>query len=312
MNLQQLEYIIALDKYKSFSKAAEACFITQATLSTMVRKLEEELDLVLFDRKTNPIITTESGKEVITEAHKVLLHSRRLKQLSADMQGRVEGELRIGIIPTVAGNLLHRVLPSILEKFPDLTLYIQEITTANIIQQVKSGRIDVGIVSTPLNTKNLEEEILYYEKLMVYGEVQGSNTRYLTPDEFSEEKFWLLEEGNCLADQIANVCSLKSRKLNSNLKFQPNSFDSLLNIVDQMKGITLIPELYCKDLPEVRRARVKDFAAPYPVREISMVYYRPYVKPKLIEALAGEIRRIIVPVLETGKLKNSDMKIARI
>lgn len=312
MNLQQLEYIIALDKYKSFSKAAEACFITQATLSTMVRKLEEELDLVLFDRKTNPIITTESGREVISEAQKVLFHSKRLRQLSADLQGRIEGELRIGIIPTVAGNLLHRVLPSILEKFPDLTLYIQEITTANIIQQLKSGRIDVGIVSTPLNTRNLEEEILYYEKLMVYGEVQDSNTRYLTPDEFSEEKFWLLEEGNCLADQIANVCSLKSRKLNSNLQFQPNSFDSLLNIVDQMKGITLIPELYCKDLPEVRRERVKDFAAPYPVREISMVYYRPYVKPKLIEALAGEIRRIIVPVLETGKLKNSEMKIARI
>ena len=139
MNLQQLEYIVALDKYKSFSKAAESCFITQATLSTMVKKLEEELDVVLFDRKTNPIITTDCGQELIKEAQEILIHSHRLKEYSSQIRGKIEGELKIGVIPTVAGNLLHRVLPKILAKYPQLKLIIQEITTENIVQKLKMG-----------------------------------------------------------------------------------------------------------------------------------------------------------------------------
>jgi LysR family hydrogen peroxide-inducible transcriptional activator len=181
MNLQQLEYIVALDQYKSFSRAAETCYITQATLSTMVKKLEEELDTVIFDRKTNPILTTDCGKTIIEEAKKVLYHSANLKQISSNIKGKIEGELRIGVIPTVAGNLLHRFLPQMLEKYPLLRLTIQEITTNNIVRLLKSGELDVGILSTPLPKAELEEEILYYEKLMVYGQVKQSNTRYLSP-----------------------------------------------------------------------------------------------------------------------------------
>jgi LysR family hydrogen peroxide-inducible transcriptional activator len=117
MNLQQLEYIIALDNYKSFSKAAEACFITQATLSTMVKRLEEELDVVLFDRKTNPIITTDCGKEIIEEAKKVVFHKNYLVELAHQVKGKIEGEIKIGIIPTIASNLLHRILPVIFHSF---------------------------------------------------------------------------------------------------------------------------------------------------------------------------------------------------
>lgn len=312
MNLQQLEYIVALDKFKSFSRAAETCFITQATLSTMVKKLEEELGTVIFDRKTNPIITTDVGKSIVEEAKKVLLHSSNLKQISSNINAKTEGELRIGIIPTVAGNLLHRILPLLLENYPQLKLTIQEITTSNIVKQLKSGELDVGILSTPLNMPELEEDILYYEKLMVYGKAKQNNTVYLSPKDLTNEKIWLLEQGNCLTNQIVNVCSLTSKQLSSNLKFSPNSFDSLLNIVDNLKGLTLIPELYFADLPEERKANVRDFEAPFPVREISMVYHRPYAKLRLITVLAEEIKQTILPLLHTTKLKNSDMMIAKV
>jgi len=310
MNLQQLEYIVALDQLKSFSKAAEACFITQATLSTMVKKLEEELDLVIFDRKTTPVITTECGKAVVEEAKKVVHHAQQLRYISAEVRGKIEGELHLGIIPTVAGNLLHRILPELLEKYPNLKLKIQEIPTEHIIEKLRSGTLDAGIVSTPLKEKDLEERILYYEKLMVYGNNGRTSNTFRSPKEIPQDNIWLLEQNNCLTDQIINLCSLNTKTMHENLHFQPNSFDTLLNIVDQMQGLTLIPELYCHDLPKEKKKKVSHFTAPHPVREISMVYHRPYAKFRLIDAVSEQINRLVVPELGTSSLKNSQMKIA--
>jgi LysR family hydrogen peroxide-inducible transcriptional activator len=311
MNLQQIEYIVALDRFKSFSKAADACFITQATLSTMVKKLEEELDMVIFDRKTNPIITTDCGKEIIDEAKKILLHSNNIKDLPSKLKDKIEGELRVAVIPTIASNLLHRVIPKLLKKYPHLKLIIQEITTGNIINQLKTGEIDVGIVSTPLPKNDFEEEILYYEKLMVYGKIKNSQMKYLSPKDIAYENIWLLEQSNCLSDQIMNVCSLSPKKLNINLDFKPNSFDSLINMVDNTDGLTLIPELYYKDLMKEKKAKVIDFKSPYPVREVSIIYNRPFAKLRLINALGKEIKQAVLPILQTTKLKNKEMIIAK-
>lgn len=308
MNLQQLEYILALDRLKSFSKAAESCFITQATLSIMVKRLEDELDIIIFDRKTNPIITTDCGIEIIEEARKIIIHHNRLKQMASELKGKIEGELKIGIIPTIASNLLHRILPILLEKYPKLKLTVYEVTTSEVISRLKTADIDVGIVSTPLNTHDIEEEILYYEKLMVYG-INQTNKKFITPKDIMNEKVWLLEQGNCLRDQIIDLCSINSKQLMSNLNFQPNSFDSLLNIVDKLNGLTLIPELYFLDLPNERRKNVFDFNAPYPVREISMIFHRPYAKLRLLETFAKEIKFIIRPIISTTDMKSSEMKI---
>jgi LysR family hydrogen peroxide-inducible transcriptional activator len=303
---------VALDKHKNFSKAAEACFITQATLSTMVKKLEEELDLIIFDRKTNPIITTDCGKIIIEEAKKMLNHTNNIKHLASEIKGKIEGELRIGVIPTIASNLLHRVVPTLLAKYPRLTLNIQESITENIVSQLKKGELDAGIISTPINMGGLEEDILYYEKLMVYGEIKNTNKQYFSPKDLINENMWLLEQGNCLTEQVMNLCSINSKKINSNLNFQPNSFESLLNMVDCLKGLTLIPELYYLDLQAEKKNNVNDFVAPYPVREVSLVFYRPYAKFRLIERLSLEIKTIIVPLLKTSKYKNSEMLIAKI
>ncbi|MFY7861016.1 MAG: hydrogen peroxide-inducible genes activator [Chitinophagales bacterium] len=311
MNFQQLEYIVALDRYKSFSKAAEHCFITQATLSIMVKRLEEELGITIFDRKISPIITTDWGKEIIVQAQKILIHKEKLVGLSAELEGKIEGELRIGVIPTIASNLLHRILPSILAKYPGLKITIQEIPTKIVISKIKSAELDVGIVSTPLNLEDIEEHVLFYEKLLIYGN-DLKNKTFRSPQDLQNEQFWLLEEGNCLTDQIIDVCSLQTKILNENLSFRPNSFDSLINLVDNLRGLTLIPELYFLDLSEERKKIVSDFRSPYPVREVSLVFNRPYAKIKLIEKLALEIKQIILPNLATSKLRNSEMIIARI
>lgn len=311
MNLQQLEYIVALDRLKNFSKAAEACHITQATLSTMVKRLEEELDLVIFDRKTSPILTTECGSELIEEAKKILAHSQNIQQMAAVLKGKIQGVLKIGIIPTIAGNLLHRVIPQFITQFNDLQLFIYELTTQNILQQLKSGELDVGIVSTPLGHDEMEEIVLYYERLKVYG-LPKDNKKYILPEELSSEKIWLLEEGNCLRDQFINLCAINPKQLHSNLNFQPNSFESLLNFVDHFEGLTLIPELYYQDLPENKKAKTTDFNAPYPVREVSLLYYRPYAKQRLVNALAEEIKRVIPPMLETATIHNSELQIVQI
>jgi len=157
----------------------------------------------------------------------------------------------------------------------------------------------------------MEEEILYYEKLLVYGNIKNKRN-YYTPKDIDIEKLWLLQQGNCITDQILDVCSLSQKMLFHNLNFQPNSFETLLNLVDEFNGLTLIPELYYIDLPELKKQKVADFIAPFPVREISLVYHRPYVKHRIIKTLSEEIKGIILPMLQTSKLKNKDMKIAKI
>ncbi len=312
MNLQQLEYLVALDQYKSFSKAAEVCFITQATLSTMIKKLEAELDMVLFDRKNNPIITTECGKVVVEEAKSVLKHTHRIKGLQAELQGNIEGEIAIGIIPTIAGNLLHRLIPVVLHKYPKLKLIIKEITTENIVQQIKQGTLDAGIITTPIVGIGLEEELLYYELLMLYGNLEQIDLEYLSPKDLNHQKLWLLEQGNCLNNQVVNLCALTRKPLNENLDFHPNSFDSLLSMVDSVDGLTVVPELFVLDLPERRKSKIKAFQAPHPVREVSLVYHRPFAKKRFIDLLVNEIQALIKPLLKTQHFENKDMQIADI
>jgi len=312
MNLQQLEYIVALDAHKSFSKAAESCFITQATLSTMVKKLEEELNLVIFDRKTTPIITTDCGQKIVDEAKRILLHTQQLKTIASEVKGTIDGELKIGVIPTVASNLLHRIFPTLIKKYPSLKLSIQEITTNNIIKQLKTGELDVGILATPIKGNDFEQIELYYEKLKVYGNSVSSQTKYQHPKDLEQEKIWLLEEGNCLADQVMNLCSLNKKMMASNLSFKPNSLDTLINMVEHMDGLTLIPELFFNDLSESQQMKVKDFTNPFPVREISLLYNRPYAKLRLIETLSKEIQQLIRPTLSTNGVGKDEMNVLAI
>ena len=312
MNIQQLEYLVAVDRVKNFTKAAEVCNVTQATLSAMIKKLEEELDVIVFDRKAKPILTTEIGQIIIEESKNILAHCALLREKAKGKSDKIEGRVKIGVIPTIANSLLPKIIKSLLTTYPKLHVEIVEITTQNIIKQLKEGSIDVGIVATPNAEENIEEEVLYYETLMVYGDVD-KKTSYVIPEEIKNKKIWLLEEGHCLREQFVKLCALKKKDLMpNNLVFDANSFDTLLNMVDEFGGLTLIPELYYQSLPKERRDKVSFFEPPIPVREVCLVYYRPFAKQRIVTVLADFIRNIINETLMSKQYKNTELVIAKI
>lgn len=310
MNLQQLEYIVAVAELKSFTKAADYCCVTQATLSAMVKKLESELEVVLFDRKANPIVCTDIGKELVQKAKVILKELEGLKNLVKDAQASVEGKVRLGIIPTVANALLPLILKPLLQSFPLLELEITELTTRNIISQLRSGSLDLGILATPLHEENIQVSPLYYEPLLVYG--REGKTYYL-PEEIQQEQIWLMEEGHCLREQTLELCSLKRNdSVAAQLKFEANSFGTLLNLVDDFGGMTIIPELYAKRLSPERKQKIGHFLAPTPVREISLVAYRPFAKNRIIKALTPSIKALVKPHLSLDHQNKDLLRITKL
>jgi LysR family transcriptional regulator, hydrogen peroxide-inducible genes activator len=304
MNLQQLEYIVALDTHRHFAKAAEHCFVTQATLSMMIRKLEEELNMILFDRSKQPVVPTEAGKVVIEQARTVLKEAAQIKQLSKEMKVSVQGELRIGIIPTLAPYLLPLFLPPFLKKYPSVKLKITEQTTEQIIQLLASDKLDVGLMATPIVNKNFKASHLFYEEFKVYVATDDKSFRkkFFLPEDIDVNRLWLLEEGHCLRSQTLNLCELQKQQAKAhNLDYEAGSIESLLKITEMNEGITIIPELATLSFDDVTLQKLRHFKPPVPVREISLVTYRHFVKQKLLTVLSDEIKENIKTVLSKSK-----------
>jgi LysR family hydrogen peroxide-inducible transcriptional activator len=291
VNIQQLEYILAVDQFKSFSKAADYCHVTQATLSAMVKKLEEQLDIVIFDRKANPIATTENGREILAQALQVVAHANALLDSSKSINRKIEGKLKLGVIPTIASSLMSIILKPLMEKYPALVFEIHEQTTSQLIKSLLDGKLDLGILSTPIATSDLETELLYKEELVLYGHF-GEST--IKKAELNEQRLFLLQDGHCLRDQIIQLCELKKNKfLPSNLRFESNTFDTLLNLVDDFQGMTFLPKLYSAQLSEARQKRLIPLEEGRLEREISLCYYRPYAKWNVIKRLNADIQDLV-------------------
>ncbi len=309
MNFQQLEYVIAVHEQKQFSRAADTCHITQATLSSMIKKLEEELKIVLFDRSRQPVVTTEEGLKFVLKAKKILALQSELFQLEPDQNTELTGKIRLGVIPTVANSLLPLILPSIIKKHPQLEIVISEVTTVEIKEQLKADKIDAGILATPVNDETLEENILYYEAMMVYG-VNGKEKKFLSSADIKNEKIWLLEEGNCFRNQSITLCNIQEKSNQpNNITFKGSSFDTLINLADKFGGFTLIPELYFNLMAKEKQKRTRHFEKPLPVREISMIYHRPFAKRRTIDLLSELIVSEITPLLITTEHKAKDLSI---
>lgn len=309
MNFQQLEYIIAVDQHKHFGKAADQCHITQATLSAMIKKLETELDVIIFDRKKQPTLTTETGKLIVQQAKDLLNKRDELVHLSKHKQKALCGKISLGIIPTVASTFLPLILPKLLQLYPNLELSVSEVSTDEMIQLIETNQLDMGILATPLNTSDLIEEILYYESMLVYG-AQEINKQTVTTSDLSNSHIWLLEEGNCFRTQSISLCDIKeAQSKNAQLKLESSSFDTLINLTDKFGGFTLLPELYQKTLSTAKKKKIKHFSKPIPVREISLVYSRPYALKNSVIQLADLIRATIPQLLQTANHNAKDLSI---
>jgi len=293
MNFRQLEYILAVNDQSHFGKAAEQCFVSQATLSEMIRKLEEELGIVIFDRSRSPVILTSQGKDVIKNAREIINKTNELKQLKSSLAGRLSGTIRIGIIPTVAPLLLPLIIKPFVNKYPDINLKIKEATTAQLISDLEANQLDGAILATPVENIDMNEYPLYTEALKVYG-IKDKTKKLVRVRDIKNSRIWLLQEGHCLKDQVVSICELDKNSYDiDRLEIECNSFATLVSLVDDFGGYTLLPELYVNIMSRDRQIRTQSFEEPEPKRQISMLVFRPFVKKTQINALVEVIRNQI-------------------
>lgn len=305
MTLVQLEYIVAVDTYRSFVNAAEKCFVTQPTLSMQIQKLEEFLNVKIFDRSKQPVVPTEIGSQIVDQARLVLQENKKILEIISSQQQDIVGELRIGIIPTVAPYLLPKVIAGMLGKYPELKLLIWEYTTEDIVNHLKTGVIDCGILATPLVDASIIENPLYYETFVSYLSKNSKlfKKKALDADDLEDENIWLLNEGHCMRTQVLNICrSTKNNRLQS-LTYNTGSVETLIRMVDVNDGATLLPELALTDLSAKQLNKVRYFKTPEPVREISLVTHKNFIKKRMLNALAEEILAIIPKQMKQRKKK---------
>jgi LysR family hydrogen peroxide-inducible transcriptional activator len=292
MTLVQLEYIVAVDTWRHFATAAAKCFITQPTLSMQLQKIEAELGVQIFDRSKVPVVPTAEGVEIIQQARVILKEVERLSEVTRERQGEIVGELRLGILPTIAPYLLPLFLKSFLEKYPGIRLKVTELTTEILVDRLKKNLLDAGLVVTPLNDPGIFEQPLFYEEFVVY--VSPAETvykkRYVLAEDIDVRHLWLLEEGHCLRSQIMNLCELKSKvQEDNNFHYEAGSIETLKKMVEMQNGITILPKLALQDLSPQQSKMVRHFKPPAPVREVSLVTHRSTVKKRILGALQREI-----------------------
>jgi LysR family hydrogen peroxide-inducible transcriptional activator len=294
MTLTQLEYIVAVDTHRHFVLAAEKCFITQPTLSMQIQKLEEELGVKLFDRTKQPVIPTELGIRLIGQARVVLREARMIEEIINEEKDVMSGELRIGIIPTLAPYLLPPLFKQMREKYPQLELIIKETITEEVIRELKHNRLDCGLVVTPLKDPSIREHVLFYEELFLYISRKNAlyDKKYVLANDIDPDQLWLLEEGHCFRSQVLNLCELR-KSSDQHFKYETGNIETLKRMVDKSDGITILPELAVKEFSKTQMKYVKRLREPSPAREVSLVTHRDHLKTKLIQTLKEEILNIV-------------------
>lgn len=288
MTLQQLQYVVAVADTGQFSKAARRCHVTQPTLTMMVRKLEAELGITLFERRTQPARPTAEGQALIAQARVVLREAAQMKDLVTELRSGIAGTYRIGIIPTMAPYLLPLFLARFAQDHPNAVLSIDELKTSRILSGLHKGTLDIGILAGPIDDDQLEQVPLFHEPFLAYlppGHPLLERKRIAARD-LRKEPLWVLSEGHCLREQVLRICQQPSAAGHENIRYSTGSIETLKRMVQSGGGITLVPELAVRaDERHVRR-----FTAPEPVREVMLVMRRPFVRRKALEALAGAIR----------------------
>jgi len=272
-----------------------------------IHKLEKELGTKIFDRNKQPVLPTQAGSDIIAQARQILSQRDTMDDIVQTKKGIISGELKIGIIPTVAPYLLPLFVQAFTAKYPLVKLIVHEMTTEYILMRLRDGRIDAGILVTPLNVSGIREDVLFYEELVAY--VSKSNAaykkNYVLAKDIDPSKLWMLEEGHCFRSQIVNLCELqKSSKESNHFEYEAGSIETLRRMVDSNDGITIMPELATFDMTRRQQNHLRHFKHPAPVREVSIVVHRDYVKKKMIEVLRQTIMARVPEKIKKNKKQN--------
>ena len=310
-SLTQLEYVVAVDTTRHFAKAANSRNITQPTLSMQIQKVEEEIGYPIFDRIKKPVVPTAKGIRFIAQARVLLREHSKLMDLSRHQEGELSGEMRLGVIPTIAPYLIPLFIGLFSKKYPKVHLIIDELKTDTIISHLKEDKLDAGILATPLNEPGLRERPIYYEPFYLYVARNHplSARKRVREDDLSGDAMWLLADGHCLRNQIARYCSLKNNEgVFPNVHFEGGNIDTLRNLIRKSQGYTLVPALFADTLSEVeRRDYIREIEKPVPTREVSLIYRRDQWKSDILNALEQAIRDQLPAALKDFDPKRQDL-----
>jgi LysR family hydrogen peroxide-inducible transcriptional activator len=307
VTLTQLEYAVAVQRHGTFSAAAKACFVTQPTLSMQVQKLEEQLGVLIFDRGTSPARATPIGARVLEQAAIVLAQAARLAAIVSETKETLEGELRLGVIPTLAPYLLPLFLDAFCRAHPKVHLHVEESKTDDIVAALRRDALDVGLLATPLDEGLIEEHPLLLEPFYVYAAKDSALARrtQVSDDDLADERILLLTEGHCLRTQMVRACGARrdaERSVEGGFDFESGSLETLCRLVEQGLGYTVLPHL-ARGSATTRAGRVIEFSEPRPSREISLCVHASFARRALLAALADSIRASLPVELRTAKGK---------
>ncbi len=305
MTITQLKYLLAIAEHKNFTKAAEKCFVTQPTLSTQIQKLEDELDILIFDRSKKPIELTAIGRKIVLQAKNIVNESDRIQDIVDQQKGFIGGEFRLGIIPTVMPTLLPMFLKAFIKKYPKVKLKIEELTTEDIMQRIHEGHLDAGIAATPLENDSIKERVLYYEPFVGYipDEHRLSTIKSLTVEDLDIDDMLLLEDGHCFRDGVINLCTVFKDHNDDNFQLESGSIETLIKLSNEGLGMTLLPYLHTIDLSDVLQKNLRHFKEPSPAREVSLIYHKSELKMQIINALHDVISGIIRGAIAFSNVK---------
>ena len=298
MNLRDLKYLTALADYQHFGKAATACFVSQPTLSTQIKKVEEELGVTIFERAPGNVMLTPIGEQIIARAREVLREVDEMLTLAKRSQDPESGEVRLGIFPTLGPYLLPHMVPALHKEFERIEWFLIEEKTDNLTEQLKQGKLDAALLAMPINDEQLTVAPLFKEEFLLATPKQHalSRDKHLEMNDLKGETLFLLDEGHCLRDQALEVCKLSGAREQQD--FRATSLETLRQMVGTGLGITLLPKL--ATLPVVHGSEeieVTPFVGEPPYREIAMVWRQSSPITPTLQSVAEFIKTL--PILQS-------------
>lgn len=290
--LTQLEYIVAVDKLRHFGRAAKECNVSQPSLSAQIQKVEEEQDIILFDRSKKPILPTDLGKKFIQQAQVILKEHSRLFDLKS-ASGTIRGHFHLGVIPSLSPYLLPRFIESFSNKYPHVQLQVSEYKTDDIVHKLYDDELDGGLLVTPLYDDKIIERALFLEPFFVFASMGHSllKKKIVKESDLTQDDIWLLDEGHCFREQVIRFCSLdRKHRVLPNIKFSSGSLETLMNLIRKGTGYTLVPQLATENLTDSEfKKYIRSFSKPVPTREVSLVHSRSFLKEDIISALVDSV-----------------------
>ena len=295
MTITQLQYVLAVAEHKNFTLAAEKCFVTQPTLSMQIQKIEEELNILIFDRSKKPIQLTAIGQKIVEQAKNIVNETGKIKDIVEYQKGFIGGEFRLGIIPTIMPTLLPMFLNNFIKKYPKIKLIIEELNTDEIILRLKNGHLDAAIAATPLEDEKIKEIVLYYEPFVAYipDNYAISHKNEIEVSDLNLDDILLLQDGHCFRDGILNLCKNQDITTRNSFQLESGSFETLIKLADEGLGTTLLPYLHTLDLKEKNKLKLRQFKEPKPAREVSLIYPKSELKIHIIDALRNTISGVV-------------------